>query len=58
VIRSKATEAVLRYTISESWLPKLIDLNKTLDPMGHDEEVMKEHDLFSVELAPAAKASA
>jgi hypothetical protein len=32
VIRSEATGAALKYMISESWMPRLINLNKTKDP--------------------------
>jgi len=53
VIRSKATGAGLRYTIDEAWIAKLIDMNKTFDPMGRYNAVMQAEDLFSVEpLAP------
>jgi len=56
VIRSKATGAGLKYTIAASWIPKLIEMNKALDPMGRYDAVMKAADLFSVEplSAPAA----
>ena len=54
VIRSKTTGAVLRYKISESWIPRSIEFNNTLDPMGRYEAVMKEEDLFSVEVVPEA----
>jgi formylmethanofuran dehydrogenase subunit E len=55
VIRSKATGAGFKYTIAASWLPKLIDMNKQLDPLGRYNAVMNAPDLFSVEPVPAAE---
>jgi formylmethanofuran dehydrogenase subunit E len=53
VIRNKATGAGVKYTVAESWMPKLMDMNKTLDPMGRYNAVMNAPDLFSIEtLAP------
>ena len=49
VIRSKATGAGLRYTVSASWIPKLIEMNKQYDPLGRYDAVMNAADLFSVE---------
>ena len=58
VIRSKATGAGLRYTIADSWIPKLIDMNKTYDPMGRYDAVMSAADLFTVEPVAAEKPAA
>ena len=58
VIRSKATGAGVKYTITESWLPKLLEMNKTLDPMGRYEAVMNASDLFTVEPVAAANSPA
>jgi formylmethanofuran dehydrogenase subunit E len=55
VIRKKDGGAGVKYTISASWIPKLIDMNKTLDPLGRYNAVMNAADLFSVEAVPAAK---
>lgn len=52
VIRSKSNGAVLKFTIPDSWIPKLIDMNKTLDPMGRYEAVMNASDLYTVEALP------
>ena len=52
VIRNKSTGAVLKFTISDSWIPKLIEMNKTLDPIGRYEAVMNAPDLFAVEALP------
>ena len=54
MIRNKETGAGVKYTIAASWLPKLFDMNKTLDPIGRYEAVMKADDLFTVETLPAA----
>ncbi len=55
VIRSKATGAGFKYTIAASWLPKLGDMNKQLDPMGRYNAVMSAADLFSVEPLPVER---
>ena len=57
VIRSKATGAGLKYSVAASWIPKLIEINKTYDPMGRYDAVMKAADLFSVEPLPALAAA-
>ncbi len=54
VIRSKATGAGLKYTVAASWIPKLIEMNKTYDPIGRYDAVMKAEDLFSVTPLPEA----
>lgn len=56
VIRSKATGAGLKYSIAASWIPKLIEINKSYEPLGRYDAVMKAEDLFSVEPLPAAAA--
>jgi hypothetical protein len=58
VIRNKATGAGAKYTVAVSWLPKLFDMNKNLDPVGRYEAVMKADDLFTVETLPAAAPAA
>ena len=57
VIRSKATGAGIKYSVAASWIPKLIEINKTYDPMGRYDAVMKAADLFSVEPLPALAAA-
>jgi hypothetical protein len=54
IIRHKTTGAGLKYTVAETWMPKLIDMNKTLDPMGRYNAVMNAPDLFTVETLPPA----
>jgi len=56
-IRSKATGAGVRYTVAASWIPKLIAMNKELDPLGRYNAVMDAADLFSVEPLPAANSA-
>ena len=53
VIRSKTTGAAVKYTVAASWIPKLIAMNKELDPLGRYNAVMNAPDLFSVETLPA-----
>jgi formylmethanofuran dehydrogenase subunit E len=48
VVRSKQSGAAVKYTLSDSWVPKLIDINKTLDPRGRYDAVMKADGLFDV----------
>jgi formylmethanofuran dehydrogenase subunit E len=58
VIRNKATGASVKYTIAEAWIPKLIDMNKTYDPLGRYNAVMNAPDLFTVEAIPAVNSAA
>jgi formylmethanofuran dehydrogenase subunit E len=48
VIKHKSTGAALRYTVSEEWLSKLAAINKSFDPQGRYEEIMKAEGLFTV----------
>jgi hypothetical protein len=50
--RSKATGEGLRYIVADTWMPKLIEMNKTLDALGRYNAVMNAPDLFSVEAEP------
>jgi hypothetical protein len=43
----------VKYLIPEAWIGKLIEMNKTLDPMGRYQAVMDADDLFTVESLPA-----
>ncbi len=52
IIRSKATGAGLKYTISATWIPKLEEMNKTLDALGRYDAVMNVPGLFAVEALP------
>ena len=48
IIRHKQTDKSMKYTVADSWLPKLADWNKTLDARGRYEAVMKADGLFDV----------
>jgi formylmethanofuran dehydrogenase subunit E len=48
VVRHRKTGESVQYTIADSWLPKLGEWNKTLDPKGRYDEVMKAEGLFAV----------
>jgi len=48
VIRHKLTGEAVRYAVAESWLPKLAEWNRTLDPRGRYEAVMQAEGLFEV----------
>ena len=48
VIRSRKTGAEAKYTVAESWLPKLGEWNRTLDAAGRYEQVMQASGLFEV----------
>jgi formylmethanofuran dehydrogenase subunit E len=46
IVRSKQSGAAVRYTVSDSWIPKLIEINKSFDPRGRYDAVMKADGLF------------
>jgi formylmethanofuran dehydrogenase subunit E len=46
VVRSKQSGAVVKYTVSDAWLPKLIEFNKTFEPRDRYDAVMKADGLF------------
>ena len=48
VVRHKRSGAAVRYTIPDSWVAKLIDMNKALDERGRYDAVMKADGLFDV----------
>ena len=50
VIRHRRTNAELKYTVAEAWLPKLGEINRTIqDPLARYSAVMNAPDLFTVE---------
>jgi formylmethanofuran dehydrogenase subunit E len=53
IVRNRKTGEGLRYTVADSWLPKVIEWNKTLDPAGRFDAAMKAEGLFEVAPAPA-----
>jgi hypothetical protein len=53
IVRNRKTGEGFRYTVADSWLPKVIEWNKTLDPDGRFDAAMKAEGLFEVAPAPA-----
>ena len=47
-IRRKQSGEAVKYTVADSWLPKLAEWNQTLDPRGRYDAVMKAEGLFDV----------
>jgi formylmethanofuran dehydrogenase subunit E len=47
LIRSKQSGAAVKYTVSDAWVPKLVEINKSFDPRGRYETVMKADGLFT-----------
>ena len=45
--------AGFRYTVADKWLPKVIEWNQNLDPVGRFDAAMKAEGLFEVTSAPA-----
>ena len=52
VIRDRKTGAGLRYGVSDNWMPKIVDWNRTLDPAGRYQAAMAAAGLFEVADAP------
>jgi len=52
VIRDRKTGAGLRYGVSDSWMAKIVDWNRTLDPAGRYQAAMSAPELFEVADAP------
>src|ERR1700730_5649623 len=48
IVRHKQSCAAVKYTISDTWVPKLIDMNKYLDARGRYDAVMNANGLFEV----------
>jgi formylmethanofuran dehydrogenase subunit E len=46
IVRNKLSGAAVKYTVSDSWVPKLIEMNKSLDPRGRYDAVMTADGLF------------
>jgi formylmethanofuran dehydrogenase subunit E len=53
IVRNRKTGEGFRYTVADSWLPKVIEWNKTLDPDERFDAAMKAEGLFEVAAAPA-----
>jgi hypothetical protein len=52
VIRDRKTGAGLRYSVADTWMPKIVDWNRTLDPAGRYQAAMSATGLFEVADAP------
>jgi formylmethanofuran dehydrogenase subunit E len=52
VVRSKPTGKAVKYTVPESWIGRLIEINRNYDPDGRYDEVMKADGLFEVAPQP------
>ncbi len=48
VIRNKKTGEAVRYTVALSWMAKIVEWNKSLDPTGRYDAAMKAEGLFEV----------
>ncbi len=48
IVRHKQSGAAVKYTVPDSWVPKLIDMNRTLDTHGRYDAVMNADGLFEV----------
>jgi hypothetical protein len=48
IIRNKQTGEAIKYTVADSLLSKLADMNRTLDAQGRYDQVMKAEGLFDV----------
>jgi formylmethanofuran dehydrogenase subunit E len=55
VVRNRKTGEGFRYTVADTWLPKVIEWNKTLDPAGRLDAAMKADGLFEIASAPTSK---
>jgi len=51
IIRNRKTGQGLEYTITEEWLPKILDWNRQFDPAGRYDAAMKAENLFQVKPA-------
>jgi formylmethanofuran dehydrogenase subunit E len=48
IIRHKQTGEAMKYTVPDSWLPRLAEWNRTLDTRGRYDAVMNANALFDV----------
>ena len=53
VVRDRKSGAGVRYAVKDEWMARIADWNKTLDPAGRYQAVMKADGLFQVTPAPA-----
>ena len=52
IVRDRKTGKGFRYTVADTWLAKVVEWNKTLDPAGRFDAVMKADGLFDIAPAP------
>jgi len=55
VVRNRKTGEGFRYTVTDAWLPNVIEWNRNLDPVGRFDAAMKAEGLFEIASAPALK---
>ena len=49
IVRDRKTGAGIRYTISDRWIPKIVEWNRTLDPAGRHDAAIAAEGLFRSE---------
>jgi formylmethanofuran dehydrogenase subunit E len=49
IVRNKRSGQAVKYTVSDSWLAKLAEWNRTLDPRARYDAVMKAEGLYAVD---------
>jgi formylmethanofuran dehydrogenase subunit E len=52
IIRNRKTGEGFKYTVTDAWMPKVVEWLKSLDPAGRYQAVMKAEKLFEVSRAP------
>jgi formylmethanofuran dehydrogenase subunit E len=52
VVRDRSSGAGLRYSVTDAWMAKIVEWNKTLDPAGRYRAAMSAPGLFEVAAAP------
>ena len=55
VVQERKGSAAVRYTVKDTWMPKVVEWIRTLDPMGRYQAVMAADELFEVSPVPAPK---
>jgi hypothetical protein len=48
IVRHKQSGAAVKYTVADSWLSKLVEMNKSLEPRGRYVAIMAADGLFGV----------
>jgi formylmethanofuran dehydrogenase subunit E len=52
VVRDRKSGRGVRYSVKDTWMARIADWNKALDPMGRYQAVMSAEGLFEAEPAP------